>query len=518
MKIASGAASGHATLRRDRGSATLSGTLRAERLPISRAGFSGRIGGTLEFASTGKSPAALVAGLAGGGTAQLVGAELARSDPAALDRVVARTEAPEAQLDETNIAYALGQELDKAPLKIPDGAAPLSLSAGTIKFGPLPIARPHGDATLSASFDLSTLSLETRLLVTSPSADLKFWSGPPPSATVTVQDALSAPKRRARRRRARGGSRDPGDSARDRPHRQPRCRHSRARFLQPPAEGRAVHGAAQGGSRGLARRAGAAEGRRRAARDRARRGGEGRGGKGGGEKCRREGRDGEAAAERAAEEKAAAEKVRCAKLEAGKAFPRPSFRRTSRANRARADAAAPSSAPTPPRRAAPFRCRPRGRSRAPPRRPRPTRPRAASTERPAARPTRFRGARASSTKTLSADDRLASPRAASTRGGERVDRQPAFGGDRLQAAPEGVLERNAGAMAGDDERALDDPRAVVSRHRDGRACGRRDRARPSRARCRAGAARLWSFRTRCGFRRPWPLCGGAPGFCAPGAG
>ncbi len=196
MKIASGAASGHATLRRDRGSATLSGTLRAERLPISRAGFSGRIGGTLAFASTGKSPAELVAGLAGGGTAQLVGAELARSDPAALDRVVARTEAPEAQLDETNIAYALGQELDKAPLKIPDGAAPLSLSAGTIKFGPLPIARPHGDATLSASFDLSTLSLETSLLVTSPIADLKFWSGPPPSATVTVQDALSAPKRR----------------------------------------------------------------------------------------------------------------------------------------------------------------------------------------------------------------------------------------------------------------------------------------------------------------------------------
>ena len=195
MKIASGTASGHASLRRDRDGATLSGAMNAERLAISRAGLSGRIGGALEFASTGKSPASLIAGLAGGGEAQLTGAELQRSDPAALDRVVAKSEAPDAQLDETNIGYEFGQELNKAPLKLPNGPMPLALSGGTVKLGPLPISRPHGDATLSASFDLTRLSLETRLTLTSPSADLKFWSGPPPSATVVVQDALPAPKR-----------------------------------------------------------------------------------------------------------------------------------------------------------------------------------------------------------------------------------------------------------------------------------------------------------------------------------
>ncbi len=195
MKIAGGAASGHATLRRDRDNATLSGTFNAERLAVNRPGFSGRIGGTVEFASTGKSPAALIAGLAGGGSGQLADTELPRSDAASLDRVVARSEAPDTQLDETNIAYQFGQELNKAPLKLPDGVTPLSLSAGTMKLGPLPIARPNGDAALSASFDLTRLSLETRLLLTSSSKDLKFWSGPPPSATVTVEDALSAPKR-----------------------------------------------------------------------------------------------------------------------------------------------------------------------------------------------------------------------------------------------------------------------------------------------------------------------------------
>ena len=83
MKIAGGATSGSVTFQRNSDSATLSGTMSAEQLVINRAGFSGRIGGTLEFASTGKSPAALIAGLAGGGQSNLSGVEFARSDPVA---------------------------------------------------------------------------------------------------------------------------------------------------------------------------------------------------------------------------------------------------------------------------------------------------------------------------------------------------------------------------------------------------------------------------------------------------
>ncbi len=64
------------------------GRWRSSPSPSTRPGFSGRIGGRLDFASTGRSPAALIAGLAGGGTAEFAGAALARSDPAALERVV----------------------------------------------------------------------------------------------------------------------------------------------------------------------------------------------------------------------------------------------------------------------------------------------------------------------------------------------------------------------------------------------------------------------------------------------
>ena len=123
------------------------------------------------------------------------GAALARSDPAALDRVVAKAQTPDAPLDETNIAFAFGNELSRAPLPIPDGSAPISLSAGVMKVGPIRIPGRRGDGALSADLDLRKLAAETRLTLTSSASDLKFWSGPPPSATVTVDNALEAPKR-----------------------------------------------------------------------------------------------------------------------------------------------------------------------------------------------------------------------------------------------------------------------------------------------------------------------------------
>ena len=196
MNLAQGEATGRMTLRRDKETATLTGTLSARGLVIARPGFSGRLGGTLEFASTGQSAAALIEGLAGGGKAQFEGTALARSDPAALDRVVAKAQAPDALLDETNLAYAFGAELAKAPLPIPDGATPLALTSGTAKFGPLAIALPHGVAAATASFDLRRLTLETRLALVSAGPASNSGPGRRRAATLTVEDALETQKRR----------------------------------------------------------------------------------------------------------------------------------------------------------------------------------------------------------------------------------------------------------------------------------------------------------------------------------
>jgi len=192
MRIAGGGASGHATLRRDADNVTLTGALNLDSVALDRTGFSGRIGAALDFASTGRSPAALINGLAGSGTMTFAGAALARSDPTALDRVLAKAQTPDAPLDETNIAFAFGNELNRAPLAIADGSAPLSLSAGVAKIGPIKIPEGQG---LNADFDLRTLTTQARFTLTSSASDLKFWSGPPPSAGVTVDNALEAPKR-----------------------------------------------------------------------------------------------------------------------------------------------------------------------------------------------------------------------------------------------------------------------------------------------------------------------------------
>jgi hypothetical protein len=195
MKIAGGSASGRATLRRDADNVTLTGALALDSVALDRPGFSGRLGAALDFASTGRSPAALINGLAGSGSVTFTGAALARSDPAALDRVVAKSQTPDAPLDETNIGFAFGNELNRAPLAIPDGSAPLALSAGVMKIGPLKLLEGQGGETLSADLDLRTLTAQARFTLTSSASDLKFWSGPPPSAAMTVDNALDAPKR-----------------------------------------------------------------------------------------------------------------------------------------------------------------------------------------------------------------------------------------------------------------------------------------------------------------------------------
>jgi AsmA-like C-terminal region len=195
MRIAGGGASGHVTLRRDADNVTLTGALALDSVALDRTGFSGRIGGALDFASTGRSPAALINGLAGSGTVSFAGAALARSDPMALDRVVAKAQTPDAPLDETNIAFAFSNELNRAPLAIPDESAPLSLSAGIMKIGPIKMAEGQGGDALSADLDLRTLATQARFTLTSSASDLKFWSGSAPSAAVTIDNALEAPKR-----------------------------------------------------------------------------------------------------------------------------------------------------------------------------------------------------------------------------------------------------------------------------------------------------------------------------------
>ena len=194
IDVAGGKASGRLTLRRDGSVAALDGKIGLESIAVDRPAFRGRLGVSLAVAGTGKSPSALVAGLVGEGQITLAGASIPRLDPGALARVMEKAQQPDAMIDETNIARSLTLELDRRSLAIPDGSATATLNSGVLRVGPIAVAEPSGRAIVTGDFDLRSSSLQVRTTFEEARAG-KFWSGPLPSATVSIRGPLDAPTR-----------------------------------------------------------------------------------------------------------------------------------------------------------------------------------------------------------------------------------------------------------------------------------------------------------------------------------
>ena len=140
MDVQGGQASGQATVRRDGGVATLAGQISLDLPSVSRTALRGGLGAALAFAGTGQSPGALAAGLVGEGKAQMSGLVIPRLDPGALSRVLAEAQTPDARIDETNVAHALGLEFDKQAMTVPDATAPLAMNGGVVHVGPMRFA------------------------------------------------------------------------------------------------------------------------------------------------------------------------------------------------------------------------------------------------------------------------------------------------------------------------------------------------------------------------------------------
>jgi hypothetical protein len=194
VDVAGGRASGRVTLRRDGPLAALEGKIELTSIGFDRPALRGRLGISLALAGTGKSPSALVAGLVGEGQVTLAGASIPRLDPGALGRVMEKAGAPDAPIDETNVARALTLELDRRSLAIPDGAMPAALNSGILRIGPLAIAEPSSHATISGDLDLRSWNLQIRTAFEEARTG-KFWSGSAPGAAVTIRGALDAPMR-----------------------------------------------------------------------------------------------------------------------------------------------------------------------------------------------------------------------------------------------------------------------------------------------------------------------------------
>ncbi len=194
LETMGGRASGAFTLRRDGAIATLNGRVAIASAALDRGALRGRFGASLSFAGAGPSSSALVAGLVGDGQVDASGVVVAKFDPDALARVLAKTRAADAGLDQANVAQALASELDKQPLAVPDGTAPAMMNGGVIHVAPRDWPDKGGRASVGADFDLRSQDLTLRATFAAPPGG-KFWSGPPPSVAATLLGALDQPTR-----------------------------------------------------------------------------------------------------------------------------------------------------------------------------------------------------------------------------------------------------------------------------------------------------------------------------------
>jgi hypothetical protein len=136
--------------------------------------------------------AGLIGSLAGDGRVALRGASVPHLDPNALTRVLGRPQGADTPIDETNVAYALGQEFDRGALPLPDGDVPATLSGGVVHVGPMAMA---GATKASAAYDLRAQTLTMNIDLAA-AASGKPFNGPQPTVAVALTGGLDAPTRR----------------------------------------------------------------------------------------------------------------------------------------------------------------------------------------------------------------------------------------------------------------------------------------------------------------------------------
>jgi hypothetical protein len=197
MRFANGRVDGNLALRREADNVALSGRLAFDDIAFDKPAFGAAITGSLDFASSGKSEAALAASLAGSGEIGLGNVRVNGLDPAALPRVVALAEDEKTGVERKDVDAALSRELDRAPFRSNrEIYYDTALAGGVLRLSPRS-AYPAGPTlvALQPAFDIRNwaLNLQADISLTSPP---RAWAGPVPQVSVAWNRVSSQPVRR----------------------------------------------------------------------------------------------------------------------------------------------------------------------------------------------------------------------------------------------------------------------------------------------------------------------------------
>lgn len=194
MKLAGGAVSGEAGLRREGEAAIAKARLSAENVAFSDGPFSARASARIDASGAGASMAELVGSLAGDGRVRLADLKIAAAAPDALGRTIEAVEKEDAPVEQRKLIARLAGALDAGPQTIAAIESDVSLAAGRATLSP--VAAQAGDAPvrLGASLDLRAGALEAReTLFAKPPWD---WEGAPPHIDIVWAGRWDAPARK----------------------------------------------------------------------------------------------------------------------------------------------------------------------------------------------------------------------------------------------------------------------------------------------------------------------------------
>ena len=151
----------------------------------------GKLSGELVFESTGSSPAALIAGLRGGGLVALDNGKIAGLDAKAID-VAARATERGPVATPARVTEIVTKALDAGTLAVPTASVPVELANGRARLGKL-VTPNANDVTLAGSLDLVEESVDLRFtLIGSGAADAQ---GLRPELFVLYKGPVLGPRR-----------------------------------------------------------------------------------------------------------------------------------------------------------------------------------------------------------------------------------------------------------------------------------------------------------------------------------
>ncbi|WP_048709616.1 AsmA family protein [Microvirga massiliensis] len=156
--------------------------------------FEARFSASLRFGSSGESTAALVANLGGSGELHLHNVKVPNADPAALGRSLERLLADDDPLAIGRAETVVKEELARGDLVAGPTTVPGSIIGGSLRLSPVSLDASDGSWQGAITFDLRSLTFESRGTLVGRSAP-KRWTGAPPSVSISWKGTLAEPRR-----------------------------------------------------------------------------------------------------------------------------------------------------------------------------------------------------------------------------------------------------------------------------------------------------------------------------------